>query len=108
MGIFRGYYSRYDTVLDLGSSIFIFYWTWVCTHINGFTPIDTVELNIVLKSAAQYLRNFQIEYLTTSRSKGLQAMNPNFTVVIATFPVNKFPYNQIFYQNRGEYNGSRN
>ena len=62
----------------------------VCTHINGFTPIDTVELNIVLKAAAQYLRNFQIEYLTTSLSKGLQAMNPNFTVVIATFPVNEF------------------
>ena len=34
-----------------------------------FTPIDTVELNTVLKAAAQYLRNFQIEYLTTSLSK---------------------------------------
>ena len=78
MGIFRGYCSRYDTVLDLGSSRYIYSTGHgVCTHINGFTPIDTVELNIVLKAAAQYLRNFQIEYLTTSLSKGLQAMNPN-------------------------------
>ena len=40
--------------------------------------IDTVELNIVLKAAAQYLRNFQIEYFNHKSFKRSSSYESKF------------------------------